>query len=202
MLKKPKKEDGTESAASLTAEEVKDKHPVAYAEILSSGREEGKGDLSTSIEESLERGKKIGMEAGVPVGAKQECERQVKLDALFKPGMGAGCEKIITEAKADGTTQAGDAAIAVLAHQNEARATAYKEYQKDAPKPIKTELEGDGGNTNTDPDPLKTAWETGSLSAGLQKEFGKKGYDSFRAFYEKSDDDVCVHYRETRKVTL
>lgn len=45
------------------------------------------------------------------------------------------------------------------------------------------------------PDNIKAAWETGSLSAELKKQFDGD-YDSYKSYYEKHDE----HYKETGEI--
>lgn len=42
---------------------------------------------------------------------------------------------------------------------------------------------------------IKAAWESGPNAAALKKEFGEKGFDSFKAYFENDE-----HFKKTGEI--
>lgn len=137
-------------ADTLTADQVKAAHAVAYQEIYNKGLDAGKMELEAKISDGLGRGELVGLEKGKELGASAERARILDVEAQMQPG----CEGVIAKCKADGNIDGGSAAKAVIKFQNEQMALGIDNMKKEYGAPI--DSDGDGGDLSAGGKDFKT----------------------------------------------
>ncbi len=182
-----------EKKTTASKEALKAEHPDIYNEVLALGTAAGQKDMETQIEtarlEGHEKGKTQGLADGEKIGAEKELTRVLAVQDQSQPGH----EELIAKMVKDGSS-AGDAAQAVIAAVNKKKAKGLQSLENDSPDPVEPDTTDEtppAGN-----DPLKVAWD-GKDGAELKAEFGEKGYDSYKAFFENDE-----RYKKTGKISL
>lgn len=172
---------------------LKAEHPDIYNEVFALGMTAGPEDMEAQIETARAEGHEKGMNQGVAdgekLGAKNELARVLAVQAQSQPGH----EELIVKMVADGST-AGDAAQAVIAAENSKKSKMLADLGTTAPKPV--EPEATDKTTSASDDPIKAAWD-GKDGAEFKAEFGEKGYDSYKAYFENDE-----RYKKTGKISL
>ena len=172
-----------------------------YPDIYQAAVETGEAKAQVGIEAvkaeahaaGKEEGKIEGLAAGKTVGAMNELERVMAVEAAGMPGH----EELIATLKADGTTTGPEAEAQVVAAENSKRATGLANLEKEAVDPVKPETtDSSVPEANTPDEVLKAAWD-GKDGDKLKAEFGDKGYDSYVGYY-KAD----ASFQKTGKVVL
>lgn len=180
-----------EKVVEMTAEIFKLKYPGIFTGVFTDAAMKASEDVEAKIKAASEAGYKKGINEGTSNGASAERNRIKSVQEMSMPGY----EAIVKEKAFDGKSTGPETAEAMFSALKKRNAKALNSLKVDAPAPIDEELDEES-NVNASADPLKTAWETGPLSAKLKKEFGNN-WDSYKGFYENNK-----HYQETKQVTL
>ena len=183
--------------AKPSIEALEKEHPDIYQEAVALGEARAQEGIETIKAEAHAAGKvegnAEGQAAGELIGAKNELERVLAVEAACLPGH----EKLIAGLKADGKTTGPQASAQVVAAEKEKRETGLETLNSESAEPVETEtVDSSVTEAKTPDDALKAAWE-GKQGAALKAEFGENGYDSFTAYY-KND----ATFNKTGKITL
>jgi ClpP class serine protease len=147
---KPTSQEPQMSETTLTVESVKKDHPAIAAALIDEGRKAASAEAATIAEAAV----------------KTERDRLASIDALATEG----CEDLISAAKADGKSTAGDVAQLILARQKSARAEAEKASAEAKAKRV-AEIQTDdasgvrAANGGDDGKPAATAASSRALAA-------------------------------------
>src|SRR5574343_597266 len=168
-------------AGDLTAEQLAQKYPNAYAEIKSKGYIEG-------IDEGMKEGAKDAAKCyqeGMKKGAEDERKRIQDVEAQTL----AGHEALIKQLKFDGRTTGPEAAIQVLNAEREKKQAKYKQIESEAIQPVQAsstdsqQFEISEVNSNLPiEERAKAEWEK---SQNIRTEF--LSYESYLAYKKAAE---------------
>ena len=173
---------------TASKEALKVEHLDIYNEVSALGATAERKKTTILVADARAEAFADGEKSGKITGAADERARVLAVQDQSQPGH----EELIAKMVKDGSS-AGDAAQAVIAAVNEKKAKGLQALNDDSPDPVPPE---DDSAPPAAGDPLKAAWD-GKDGAALKAEFGEKGYDSYKAFFENDE-----RYKKTGKISL
>jgi capsid assembly protease len=161
--------------AGIDAKQLEESNPALYNEVFSAGADAGTKKIKLAKEEGVAEGKIEGIEEGKLIGATDERNRIMDVEAQSMPGH----ENLIDALKKDGNTTGPQAAVKVVNAEKVKMSGGLKSLADGSPQPIDNSIE-----ETPAPESTKSNQEKWDADEKLRAEFD----NDFGAFesYEKS----------------